>query len=107
MAITRTVARTTVTAIALLALTVFSVLPAEGHRTRETAAEPIVGPELPVAYPMFDTPQSGDEPAVAFGGSVYLTAWRDSERGVVAARVDRAGAVIDRLGISLTDGEFG
>jgi hypothetical protein len=70
-------------------------------------AEPVVGPDLPVAYPALDTPhEAASSPAVAFGGSVYLTTWRGFEQGIVAARVDRAGTLIDRFGISLSDGEL-
>src|SRR5688500_321605 len=99
MRTTRTVGRSVVAAIGLIALTVFAAVPAEGFG-HQTVAEPIVGPELPVSYPAMQA-KVGEAPAVAFGGSVFLTAWRDYDRGIVAARVNRAGTVIDVLGIDV------
>src|SRR5687768_17486194 len=66
------------------------------------AAEPIIGPERPVSYPVPGTPQVGNAPAVAYGASIHLVVWQDGK----AARVDQAGTVLDPSPIHLPFASF-
>jgi hypothetical protein len=64
---------------------------------------PVVGPDLPISYPVPGSPEpTGGNPAIAFGGSVHLTVWISGNGGIRAARVDRAGTVVDRPGLLVT-----
>jgi hypothetical protein len=68
--------------------------------------DPTIGPELGI-----DTPQRagapGDQraPAIAFDGTNYLVVWEDerSGRAVFAARVSKAGTVLDPAGIPIAE----
>ena len=83
--------------IPLVAFLVPTPVAGTGVGRSSVAAQPVVGPELPVAAPVLGVPRSGNDPAIAFGGSVHLVAWGGS-----VARVDRSGTVLDQSPIPMT-----
>jgi hypothetical protein len=73
------------------------------------AANPAISPEHPVSSPVtgpgFD---QQNQPAAAFGGGVFLTAWVDlrdpSRQRIYGARHDAAGTLLDPAGLALSTG---
>jgi hypothetical protein len=91
MTATRSVGRSIGATIGLIAFVLAVAGPSAGVAAADPPPRaPVVGPELPVSYPVPGTRQSGNGPAVASGGGISLAVWNG-----FMARVDRAGAVID------------
>jgi len=62
--------------------------------------DPTIGGELTLDTPV-ETVPSSDDPSIAFDGTNYLAVWTDSYGDYVvrAARVSKAGAVLDAYGV--------
>ena len=103
----RAYGRTLVLALVLVA----PVVPASAQSPEPVPA--IIGPELPVSYPVElsgggggggDINGGGGGQVVAYGGGVFLVAWTDDRQQVRVSRVDRNGSPIDRYGTRLSEG---